>query len=108
MKIEVVSGKDRKAVKPIEKVADDLELLLKVLSPILEAALGPMGKNLNFFVLADQVKGDRLISPYGNNSLSVSLTSKDGKALGPAVFEMPLDSLFVPRICPNGKPAEVS
>jgi hypothetical protein len=108
LKIEIVNGKDRKTVTPLEKVPEDLELLLKVLSPILEAALGNMGKNLNFFVLADRVKGDRLLSPYGHDTLSVSLTSKQGTVLGPAAFEFPLDALYVPRQCPNGKPAHVS
>lgn len=108
LKIEVVDGKDRKSIKPLEKVPEELELLLKVLSPILEAALGNMGKNLNFFVLADRVKGDRLMSPYGHNTLSITLTSKQGNVLGPAAFEMPLDALYVPRKCPNGKSAHVS
>jgi hypothetical protein len=108
MKIEILNGKDHKTIKPLEKVPDELALLLKVLSPILEAALGNMGKNLNFFVLADRVKGDRLLSPYGHDTLSVSLTSKQGTVLGPAAFEFPLDALYVPRQCPNGKPAHVS
>lgn len=108
LKIEVSDGKSSKTIKPLEKVPDELALLLKVLSPILEAALGNMGKNLNFFVLSDRVKGDRLISPYGHSTLTVTLTSKQGTPLGPANFEMPMDSLFVPRKCPNGKPAHVS
>ena len=108
LKIEVANGKDRKTVKPLEEVPEDLQLLLKVLAPILEAALGNMGKNLNFYVLSDKVKGDRLVSPYGHNTLSVSLTSKQGTALGPAEFSMPLDALYIPRKCPNGKPAHVS
>jgi hypothetical protein len=108
LKIEIVNGKDRKTVKPLEKLPEELELLLKVLSPILEAALGNMGKNLNFYVLADRVKGDRLLSPYAQNTLNVTLASKEGGVLGPAVFEMPLDSLYIPRPCPNGKPAHIS
>src|SRR5262245_5201553 len=108
LKVEVVNGKGRKTLKPIDKVPEELGLLLKVLAPILEAALGNMGKNLNFFVLDDRAKGDRLLSPYSHDTLSVSLTSKQGGALGPAEFEFPLDSLYVPRLCPNGKPAHVS
>jgi hypothetical protein len=108
LKIELVNGKDRTTIQPLEKVPEELEVLLKVLSPILEAALGNMGKNLNFYVLSDRVKGDRLVSPYNNHTLSVTLAGKQGGVLGPASFEMPLDSLFVPRRCPNGKPAHVS
>ena len=62
----------------------------------------------DFFVLSDTDQGDRLLSPYGNSTLLVTLTNKKGEVLEPIRFEMPLDSLFVPRMCPNGKPAHVS
>ena len=84
-------------------------LLLKVLAPILEAALGNMGKNLNFYVLADKVKGDRLVSPYGHEHAQCFAHQQTGqRVLGPAEFFMPLDALYIPRKCPNGKPAHVS
>jgi hypothetical protein len=82
--------------------------MIKMMSPMLEASLGKMGKNLQFFVLDDEVGGKRLISPYDNSALRVSLTSKSGAAISPLVLEMPVDALFVPRTCPNGKPAHIS
>lgn len=108
MKIEFMDGGKSRELLPIEEYPDELGMILKIMTPMLESALGNTGKNLNFFVLSDVHKGDRLISPYGGATLSVTLTNKKGEVLEPIRFEMPLDSLFVPRICPNGKPAHVS
>ena len=108
LKIELADGDKHKTLEPVEDVPENLQLMLKVMGPILEAALGNTGKNMNFFVLDDEVKGSRLISPYGNAVLTVNLLNRKGAALPPFVFEMPLDSLYVPRMCPNGKPAHVS
>jgi hypothetical protein len=38
--------------------------------------------------------------------IRVKLSNAD--AVHMAELELPLDSLFVPRLCPNGKPAHVS
>jgi hypothetical protein len=108
MKIEFVDGAKRKRLSPIEDYPDELRMILKIMTPMLESALGNTGKNLNFFVLSDTDQGDRLLSPYGSSTLLVTLTNKKGEVLEPIRFEMPLDSLFVPRICPNGKPAHVT
>lgn len=108
MKIEFVDGNRRKPLSPLEDYPEELRMILKIMTPILESALGNTGKNLNFFVLDDVEQGERLLSPYGNSTLSVTLTTKKGEVLAPIRFEMPVDSLFVPRICPNGKPAHVS
>lgn len=108
MTIEFSDGKNKRAIKPVEKVPDELGLLLKVMTPMLEGALGNTGKNLQFFVLDDQDKDGRIISPYVQSTLTVLLKEKDGKAVEPVVIELPVNSLFVPRTCPNGKPAHVS
>lgn len=108
MKIELSDGKKSRVLTPIDDYPDELRMLLKIMTPMLESALGNTGKNLNFFVLSDESKDGRLISPYGNLTLSVTLSDKKGVALEPIRFEMPLDSLYVPRMCPNGKPAHVS
>jgi hypothetical protein len=108
MSIEFSDGKTKKAIKPVERVPDELGLLLKVMTPMLESALGNTGKNLQFYVLDDQDKDGRVISPYLASTLTVLLKEKDGKAVEPVVIELPVNSLFVPRTCPNGKPAHVS
>jgi hypothetical protein len=108
MKIELSDGGKSKQLHPIDEYPDELRMILKIMTPMLESALGNTGKNLNFFVLSDESKDGRLVSPYGNSKLSVTLTNKKGEVLEPIRFEMPLDALYVPRMCPNGKPAHVS
>jgi hypothetical protein len=107
-KIELSDGKNWSTIEPVEKVPDDLQQLIKLLGPTLEAALGKLGQNLQFFVFDDEVAGKRLISPFGNLTMRVSLTNKNGNAVPPMIFEMPLDALYEPRMCPNGKPAHIS
>lgn len=108
MKLEISDGKAWAPVMPVAEVPDELAPLLKVLGPILSSAMGAMGENMNFFVLDDQKKGGRMISPYDPGVLKISLTDDKGAALEPFLIEFPLDSLYVPRRCPNGKPAHIS
>ena len=85
----------------------DLRILLDQMRPILAAAMGSLGQNFFFFPLPDMNNdGKRIISPYEKGELIVSL--QRGKMTSQLSIELPLDSLFVPRICPNGKPAHVS
>ena len=108
MKLELSDGKTWTPIAPLPEVPERLVPLLKVLGPILSSAMGPMGQNMNFFVLDDQKKGGRLISPYETGALRISLSDNKGARLDPFLIEFPLDSLYVPRRCPNGKPAHVS
>lgn len=108
LKLELSDGKDWASLVPLAEVPQKLAPLLKVLGPILSSAMGPMGQNMNFFVLDDHKKGGRLISPYEPGMLRITLTDNKGVKLEPLLIEFPLDSLYVPRRCPNGKPAHVS
>ena len=108
LKLELSDGKDWASLVPLAEVPQKLAPLLKVLGPILSSAMGPMGQNMNFFVLDDQKKGERLISPYEPGMLRITLSDNKGVKLEPLLIEFPLDSLYVPRRCPNGKPAHVS
>ena len=108
LKLELSDGKDWASLVPLGEVPQKLAPLLKVLGPILSSAMGPMGQNMNFFVLDDQKKGGRLISPYEPGMLRITLSDNKGVKLEPLLIEFPLDSLYVPRRCPNGKPAHVS
>ena len=108
LKLELSDGKDWASLVPLAEVPQKLAPLLKVLGPILSSAMGPMGQNMNFFVLDDQKKGGRLISPYEPGMLRITLSDNKGVKLEPLLIEFPLDSLYVPRRCPNGKPAHVS
>ncbi|MEM9404205.1 MAG: hypothetical protein AAGA44_17180 [Pseudomonadota bacterium] len=90
-----------------EPVDPDLMLILSQMQPILAQALGNMGENMFFFPIpASDAEGNRRPSPYESAELRVTLTRGDADVV--MSLDAPLDSLFVPRICPNGKPAHVS
>ena len=60
MKLELSDGKTWMAIAPLPEVPEGMAPLLKVLGPILSSAMGPLGQNMNFFVLDDRKKGGRL------------------------------------------------
>jgi len=101
------SGK-RQRLSLMQTVSPDLEIVLGVFKPILGAAMGNLGNNMHFYVLNDKSKASpRLLDPYRKGSISIQL-SKRNKILMTGDIEMPLNSLFVPRKCPNGKDAHIS
>lgn len=100
------AGKESK-ISPLQEVDEDLELILGVFKPILSAAMGNMGQNFHFYVLDDKAGGERLIDPYKEGHLKFVMAKRDGEKIDCSI-EMPLNSLFVPRKCPNGRDAHVS
>lgn len=108
--LKVVSKKagGNKRISLVDKVPPDLELLQQQLKPILSAALGNMGQSFHFFVFKEDNNGARVSSPYEEGVLSVTLLDKKGNKIQPFNFETPLNAMYVPRICPNGKEAHVS
>lgn len=87
----------------------DLRMMLDQMRPILAAAMGNMGQNFFFFPLPDvDEDGNRIMSPYEKGVLRVRLGAREDVPATRLEIELPLDSLFVPRICPNGKPAHIS
>lgn len=108
MQIRFVDAKQKShAVQPLSQIDSDLELVLNIFKPILGAALGNMGNNMHFYVLSDVDGRSRLMDPYQKGSLTVQLERSDEQAIS-AEIAMPLNALFVPRLCPNGKPAHIS
>lgn len=109
LNVEVIdgAGKVRKAV-PIEPVPEDVQPLLTVLGPAMGAAMGNLGRNLHFFVFRDQVEGGRLFSPMDAGAVVVKLSGRKLRQDTSLTIERPIDSLLVPRLCANGKPAHVS
>jgi hypothetical protein len=97
-------GKDCKLV-PLKEVDPDLEVLLGMFKPIFTAAAGNMGQNFHFFVLKDyDSSGMRIIDPYRFGAIRFHLGRQNGEKIG-ANIDLPLNSLYVPRLCPNGKEA---
>lgn len=93
---------------PEENEAGDMQLLMSQVSPIMQAAMGNLGANLHFFIYSDlNENGKRVIDPYKEGLLKVELSNNDGEKLH-VEYPTPLNSLFVPRKCPNGKGAHIS
>jgi hypothetical protein len=101
------NGKKQKLV-PVQNINPDLEVVLGTFRPILGAAMGNLGSNMHFYVLDDRAKSaPRLLDPYQKGQLEIQLAKKD-KTLIDANIPMPINALFVPRKCPNGKEAHIS
>ena len=87
----------------------DFEVMLQQLGPVLANAMGNLGQNFQFYAFsAVDGDGNRIASPYEKGVLNIRLNGREGAAPTIFDFEGPLDALFVPRICPNGRPAHVS
>lgn len=95
-------------VQFMDKLPADLTLLQSQLRPILAAAMGNLGSNFHFFTATNRVGDDQRLSPFDSGRIEIRMATRKGIALEPIVFEAPLDSLHVPRRCPNGKPAHIS
>lgn len=95
-------------VTVVEDIGPDLQVILDAMKPVLAQALGNMGENFHFFVLKDSnPDGGRLVNPLKSGVLNVKLEELSGNVIN-AKINLPLDSLFVPRKCPNGKDAHVT
>ena len=102
-----VDGNERDIV-PAAEIGVEAQALLAALKPILSAAMGNMGENLHFIVIDDDLDGTgRTWDPYAAGMLSIDLKTRDGEALN-GRLEGPINALFVPRKCPNGKDAHVT
>ena len=108
LKVEIVRANgDVETISHTDPSDPDLRIMLDQMRPILAQAMGSLGQNFYFFPLPDlDEKGNRLMSPYEKATLRVGLVNN--AAPSTVELELPLDSLFVPRLCPNGKPAHVS
>ena len=100
-------GKTR-PISPTDQVGPDAQQLLAELKPMLSAAMGKMGQNLYFIVVNDDAgEAGRTWDPYAPGVLNVDLKTRADKALE-GRMEGPINALFVPRKCPNGKDAHVT
>jgi len=98
----------RVKLSPLAETPSDVEIMLGMLKPILKSAVGPMGENLHFYVLSDRsARGSRILDPYQERTLSVQITTSSDELLT-AQIPFPLDALFIPRTCPNGRKAHIS
>lgn len=102
------SDGQKHSLSPVEKIDPDLEVVLGTLKPVLTAAMGNLGNNMHFYVLNDRAESSsRLLDPYEKGKIDIKITTRDDVPMY-ASIEMPINALFVPRKCPNGKDAHVS
>lgn len=102
------AGGNRQGISPIQTINPDLELMLNMFKTMFGATMGNLGNNMHFYVLDDTSNSSpRLLDPYRKGQINIQLSRKD-EGLMTANIEMPLNSLFVPRKCPNGKDAHIS
>jgi len=95
-------------IAPLQEIKPDLEVVLGVFKPILGAAMGNLGKNMHFYVLDDSSEeAPRMLDPYEAGTINIELVKRTDEKM-PATIELPLNSLFIPRKCPNGKDAHVT
>lgn len=101
------SGKTQ-TLSPMQTIDPGLEVVLGIFKPILGGAMGNLGNNMHFYVLKDKWESSpRLLDPYRKGQINIRLAKRD-ESLLMAGIEMPVNSLFVPRKCSNGKPAHIS
>ena len=92
----------------MEKIDPELEIVLATITPILGSAMGNLGNNVHFYILNDKSQSSlRLLDPYQKGLLDIQLVKRND-GLMTANIEMPLNSLFVPRKCSNGKNAHIT
>ena len=91
-----------------EKLSDSVQMLLDVLGPMFANTMGELGKNMHLYVVDNRVDGKTLVDPYLQGKVEIKLAktkTADEKYLS---IELPVDALYEPRYCPNGKPAHIS
>ncbi|WP_088242857.1 hypothetical protein [Calothrix rhizosoleniae] len=87
----------------------DVSRFLTEMKPFLSKFAGQLGKGMWFFTFKNvDSSGKKIVSPYEAGKLIISFDGKIDTTKPNSVIEFPLNSLFVPRLCPNGKPAHIS
>ncbi len=93
----------------LQQIPPDIEILQSTIRPMLSQMMGNMGQNFHFFTFTNvNERGKPQISAYETGTIQVKLAGIGRVSDSEFEIELPLDSLFVPRVCPNGKEAHVS
>lgn len=101
------TGGTARELVPMQTIDTELEIVLGVFKPILGAAMGNLGNNMHFYVLNDRSESSRLMDPYEQGRFGIQLAKRDSSVMDVSI-ELPIDALYVPRKCPNGKDAHIS
>ena len=97
------------AIKPAKELSESVQMLVNVLSPMLANTMGELGKNMHLIVMQNRDDKKKLIvDPYQQGKVVVKLAGSKTTPERVTTIEMPVDALYEPRYCPNGKPAHIS
>lgn len=108
MTVTYTRGSNRLILKPLQTAkGTHYDIFLTFIENMMAQAMGEAGKHMYFFVFNNLENGKRILDPYEEGRLRIQLTARDGTIMYGEV-ETPLNAIFVPRKCPNGKVAHVS
>ena len=94
---------------PATEISSEVQMLQNMIKPMLEQMMGNMGQNFHFLTYEDlNSSGKRQVSPYEDGTIQIKLAGNNNVANGDFAIALPLNSLYVPRICPNGEEAHIS
>ena len=100
-------GKVRR-LKPVESENRRVETVLEAMMPTLVSGEGEFS-GMHVFVFDDTIDepGGRRADPYRPGYLSIQVGHRTANRHEVRI-DTPLDALYQPRLCPNGKPAHIS
>ncbi len=108
-KISVIDtqGK-RKMLSITEKTNPFIDFVLKNMRPMVEGTIGEAGKHLEIVVIDNRnPDGSPIIDAYGPGRIDIRMVRESGQNVD-SYTELPMNSLYVPRKCPNGRDADIS
>ena len=102
------SETSRPQILKLTSINADLTQFIALIKPMISRIAGDIGQGMHFFVYGNvNASGQKIVSPYNPGRLEVSLSIGTTQR-ATSTLDLPLNSLFVPRLCPNGKPAHIS
>ncbi len=91
-----------------QSIHPDLKRYLDAYKSGLVSSMGEIGENTYFYVLNNRSKENLLLlDPYQKGEINIQLKRRN-KGVVIANIKTPLNSLFIPRKCPNGEDTHVS
>lgn len=107
IRVEYSAGGKTHELPLQRRIEGDVQNVVDAMKPIMRAAMGEMGRNMNFYVCKPGATPQ--VSPYTAGQLQVTLDRIGANNGGKLTYEFPLDALHIPRKCPNcAKEAHVS
>ena len=93
-------GGDLVPLSITEAKGSDAAEVLKMVGPMLSAAMGNLGENFHLFLIRDRdAEGNRVASPYERGVLRITATKLGTDSAGTIEFRSPFDALHIPRHC---------